>query len=111
MRDHTRDYCTAAFRFYACICKDIIECQDETDSKDIVAAEKALDELERKCGRHAIQAVKIVYFTDCDKALRKGDIDMRVHKASINIPASESTIYRWLQQARYIFAKHRKLRL
>jgi len=110
MRDHTRDYCTAAFRFFAQH-KRGKQATTDQEQKDIEAASQALDELERTYGRSSLEAVKMVYFKDCHMDLRKGDIDSRVHYACIHIPASEKTIYRWLAKARSLFSEKRGLRL
>lgn len=79
----------------------------EAEFRDIIAVEKTLmriREPERK-------AVEIVYFTDADKPIQGGDISNRVHRAEIEIPASERSIYEWLARARRIFAKERGLRV
>jgi hypothetical protein len=57
------------------------------------------------------RAIEIVYFADADKPLQKGDISMRVHKAELEIPASERQIYYWLSKARRMFAEERGLRI
>lgn len=74
--------------------------------EDIIAVEKTLWRLRRQ----AKQAVEIVYFTDADKPLCKGDISERVQRASIQIPADVSAVYEWLWNARKIFAEERGLR-
>lgn len=79
---------------------------------DLEAVEQALLILGMGCqGRHIVQAIEYVYFKDCDNELGRGDITERVHQAEINIPASESQIYRWLRKARELFAEERGLRL
>lgn len=60
--------------------------------------------------REIVQAVEIVYFADPEKELESGDIYNRVHKAEINIPASERSIYYYLKKARLLFAENRGLR-
>lgn len=73
---------------------------------DIIAVEKTMKRLnisQRK-------AVEIVYFTEPDKPIGKNEISERVHKAEIDIPAGERSIYRWLAYARRIFAEERGLR-
>ena len=78
----------------------------KAEFEDIIAVEKTLYRLRR----HAKQAVEIVYFTDADKPLHKGDISERVQKASNQIPADVSMVYEWLWDARRIFAEERGLR-
>lgn len=74
--------------------------------EDIIAVEKTLYRLRPQAKR----AVEIVYFTDADKPLCKGDISGRVQRASIQIPADVSVVYEWLWDARSIFAEERGLR-
>lgn len=88
---------------------------------DILAVERVMNALmysplgrtKAKVGEeHSIaKAVEIVYFTDPDKPLERGDISDRVHMAELSIPASSRHIYRWLRQARDLFAIERGLRL
>jgi hypothetical protein len=57
------------------------------------------------------RAVEIVYFADPQRPLEKGDIEARVHKAEIEIPASRQSVYTWLRRARKLFAIERGLRI
>jgi len=61
-------------------------------------------------GKMMRQAIEIVYFSDASHALAKGDIEARVHKAELMIPASYRTVYRLLNRARELFAENRGLR-
>lgn len=79
----------------------------QAEFEDIIAVEKTMLQL----NKHQRKAVEIVYFTEPEKDLEKGDISDRVHKAELEIPASEDTIYRWLRKARRVFAKERGLRI
>lgn len=80
--------------------------------EDLEAVERTLDIIRgMKSGSAILEAVDTVYFTEPDKDIEKGDIQARVHKAEINIPASERTIYYWLKRARKMFAVERGLRL
>lgn len=160
MKNHIRDYATAAFIFYAAngrsadkykekIYQEALEKQSKIEKssgiskpteaaimraeaavneklaeiKDMEAVEKTLAELRaynsfyenssrlmRYERTNIVMAVEIVYFTDSKKELQKGDIHDRVHKAALEIPASEKTIYRWLGKARKMFAENRELR-
>ena len=90
----------------------VIAAEEAIDSmkaefEDIIAVEKTLHLL-KKVER---EAVEIVYFTDADKPLRKGDISDRVIRASMEIPADIRMVYRYLQRARDVFAKERGLRI
>ena len=91
---------------YAVITADEALQSMKAEFEDIIAVEKTLHLL-KKVER---DAVEIVYFTDADKPLRKGDISDRVLRASMEIHADVSMIYRYLQRARYIFARERGLR-
>lgn len=73
---------------------------------DILAVEKTLIQLniwER-------QAVEIVYFSNSNKTISKCDIQDGIQRASIQIPASERSVYYYLKKARNIFAFERGLR-
>ncbi len=74
---------------------------------DITAVEKTL----KRLNKQQRKAVEIVYFTDAEKDLEKNDISNRVHRAELEIPASEQSIYNWLRKARRIFAEERGLRI
>ena len=97
---------------------DIIRAEKAIDSKfseiaDLEAVEETLEILGRmEIGRFIIEAVEIVYWTDLHIPInQQGLIQERVHKASLHIPASERTVYRYLFKARTIFAFERGLRL
>ena len=82
------------------------------DIAELEAVERTLDIISGKQnGRAMLEAVNIVYFTDADKALKKGDIHNRVTNASSNIPVSESSVYKYLKKARFCFAVERGLRI
>ena len=81
--------------------------QKQAELWDILAVEKTLAQLhiwERR-------AVEIVYFPHAQRNMRKGEISDRVNKASIQIPADERTVYRYLKKARNVFAFERGLRI
>lgn len=82
-----------------------------SEIKDMEAVDKALAELEARYKRYVVQAIDIVYFKEPDKDLVLGDIKSRVIEASVNIPASERSIYGWLNEARNLFAYQRGLRI
>jgi len=135
MKDFTREYATAAFRFYAreggvekYIEKKIDEVRQKKRNpglgnpteadivrRDQVIREYAAELADIEAAEKAMlisektvrQAVEIVYMRDCWKDLKKGDIEARVHTAEIYIPASRAQIYRWLAK----FARERGLRL
>lgn len=78
---------------------------------DMEAVDKVLAEFEARHKKYINKAIEIVYFTDPDEELEFGDIKNRVAKASVEIPASERSVYTWLKQARELFAFQRKLRI
>lgn len=74
--------------------------------EDIIAVEKTLQRLTQP----QRQAVELVYFINPEQPLERNDISERVHRAELEIPASERSIYGWLYRARKIFAEERGLR-
>jgi len=147
IKDHCRDYATAAFQFYAKMgkptyrslkaqlmadaleqyhkvktdCKGsevskpteaaVLYAEAETEKKeaellDILAVEKVCELLnheERK-------AVELVYFQVTSRDFKKGEISNLVCSASLEIPASERTVYYYLSKARKMFGIERGLR-
>ncbi|WP_312071834.1 hypothetical protein [Anaerotignum propionicum] len=81
-------------------------CEMAAEFLDIIAVRKTLMQL----NEDQRTAVEIVYFTDAKKELQKGEISKRVHRAEMQIPASERNIYNWLAKARRVFARERGLR-
>lgn len=77
---------------------------------DMEAVDKVIAELEVKYRHDILKAIELVYFKDADKEFNIGDIQDRVHNAAISIPAGERSVYRWLRQARQLFAIERGLR-
>ena len=136
-KDHLRDYCTEAFRFYArwggrdAYIKSLVaDLQREKGGGISSPTEAALVHKEQVmreyaaeiadldavqmvmnvCERDVRRAVEIVYLDKPYAQLEWGDIKQRVHKAELTIPASERNIYYWLKKARMIFAEERGLR-
>ena len=83
------------------------------DIYDLEAVEQTLYIISTLSNGRAIgKAVEIVYFTDLDTPLNKrGFIRGKVISASLDIPAGESTVYKYLKKARLVFAMERGLRL
>jgi len=96
---------------------DIMRAQRAVDDayaavSDLEAVERTLDIIARLGnGLYIKKALEYVYFPDADKPLERGDIQARVHRAEIHIPASERTVYYYLSQARRFFAVERGLRI
>jgi len=139
-KDITRDYTIDAFRLYAVLgqptynqavkdirnraiqsCKstdpqDIITYANEQVNKnsamlaDISAVYETLKLLRRDNKEHIISAIEGVYFVTPRNVLRKNDITSRVRNAALEIPASETSVYKWLREARQLFSAIRGLR-
>lgn len=137
-KDHLRDYCTEAFRFYAksggekSYIKNLVDDMERQKGSGICSpTESALIKKEQLIEQHAAelsdieavekvlhaldmcehQVIEMVYFKDCWRDIERGDIEERIHYAEINIPASRRQIYYWLAKARKMFACERGLRL
>lgn len=141
MRDHTRDYCFAAFRFWArwggkenfvnqkladlrlqkgtgicsstesiAVKRDQIMRELQAEIDDLEAVEKVVNAC-RQNYPEIWQALNTVYFYKPYEDFDWGEIVQQVHFASLQIPASERQVYRWLRQARMLFAEERGLRL
>lgn len=91
---------------YAAIAAEDAVREMQAEFADILAVEKVLQRLNRQ----QRMAVEIVYFAEPERPLERNDISNRVHRAELEIPASERSIYGWLYRARRIFAEERGLR-
>lgn len=141
MKDHLRDYSTAAFRFWArwgsrdnyvkyllddlqrqkgsgpCSPTEAALIHKEQLLQDRYAEIADLEAVERVieiCQMHypdVYRTVEMIYLKNPDKPLEWGDIKDRVHQAELSIPASERQVYRWLRRARTLFAEERGLRI
>ena len=139
-KDITRDYTIDAFRLYAALgqptynqavkdirnraiqsCKstdpqDIITYANEQVNKnsamlaDISAVYDTLKLLRRDNKEYIIRAIEGVYFVTPRNVLRKNDITSRVRNVALEIPASETSVYKWLREARQLFSAVRGLR-
>ena len=74
---------------------------------DMEAVEDVVKILESE-NKDKLKALKIVYLRP--EKIERGDIQKRVIKAENEIPAGQNTVYRYLREARYIFAELRGLR-
>lgn len=110
-KEESRDYITAAFRYYAAVKAGKAKVKTIPEEEDFDAVEKTLELLVRGGRRYIADAVKAVYFVDCQKPLRKQAITMRVRRFAITVSADERTVYRWLREARRICMGVRGLRL
>lgn len=79
---------------------------------DLESVERTIHILENRInGNDIIKALKMVYMVEPQRDPERGEISERVHKAEIQIPASERSIYGWLSKARRLFAQARGMRL
>lgn len=139
--DHLRDYCTAAFRFYArwggkeAYVRNLVSDLQRNKGQGICSpTESELIHREQIMREHFAEiadleavetvlsicdqfypdikrAVEYVYLDSPFEEMEWGDIKQRVHYAEIHMPASERNIYYWLKRARMIFAEQRGLRM
>lgn len=77
---------------------------------DIMAVDKTIEIFKMGNETNIIKAIEAVYFTLPDK-IGKSDIQNRVIRLSIELPASERSIYNWLKKARLLFASLRGLNI
>lgn len=61
-------------------------------------------------GMEMIEALRMVYMEEASRDFKRGEIQSRIIHAAQKLGTSDSTVYRWLAQARYIFAYERGLR-
>lgn len=76
---------------------------------DILAVDKTLEQLRKNKKEYIIDVIKNVYFENPKQIFRKKIITDRVCRIALDMPANEATIYRYLKQARQIFAEIRGL--
>lgn len=140
-KDHIKDYATHAFEEYSRRgCPTRKECEEKIRGnvmksmfgkdpkviattadhvvknmepllKDIDAAISTLEELERKNKGYISGAVRAVYFVNANENLNLRIIRSRVLMYSMTIHADERTVYRWLQEARALFAVKRGMNI
>lgn len=140
-KDITRDYATDAFRVWAlwgCPSYDdaITKVRKEAEARavghdpaidaaladaevekrmpvllDIMACEQTFIMLRRHGKGHICRVVEAVYMKEPHRLIKRNDITSRVLKISAQLPAHESTIYRYLSEARRLFAAFRGLRI
>ncbi|MGN0598907.1 MAG: hypothetical protein ACI4JK_03335 [Oscillospiraceae bacterium] len=108
-KDRIRDYATAAFRDYA---KDTsLKPMTTSQRDDFIAVDKTLKHFMSTGKPYIVYAVKAVYCAGINEQLRLHDISSRVRRFAIEHHADESTVYRWLKEARCKFAEYRGLTL
>ncbi|MDR1631062.1 MAG: hypothetical protein LBS36_12760 [Oscillospiraceae bacterium] len=103
-----------AFRLYACIqTKQRFQANDsstagpdERQKQALRAVTRTLYRLSRQAqGEELLKIVELVYFYDASSLLKKGDISMRVTKASLRLHYSERQIYYHLKHVRETFCE------
>ena len=112
-KDLTRDYATEAFRLYArCGSPSLKEIDGEgATAKDLRAVAEVLRILELQGRPEVIAAVRAVYFVAPSREIERGGIGARVEAFAVGCPTSVPSVYRWLRQARKLFAELRGLRV
>lgn len=140
-KDFVRDYATAAFRLWAMRgcptyeqefarieiraqekakdadpAKAVAFAQAELDKRaaelcDIMACAETFRILEEHGKELVCEAVKAVYMIEPWREPKRDEISKRVLGFAINTPTSERQVYRWLSQARNLFALARGLRV
>lgn len=106
-KDRIRDYATEAFRDYAKI--SMLNGISESQIQDIKAVRQTIEHFRHRDAEIIIDAVKAVYFTGASERLGRKDISLRVSRFAVEQYVDESTVYRYLREARRIFAHFRGL--
>ncbi len=108
---HNRNQ-TASFYSLSPIAPDVIKQKLDAEIADLRAVEETLQILRmRPEGKDILHAIETVYFFSPYSPQKKCDITDRVRCASLEIPASERTVYYYLSLARKTFAQQRGLRM
>lgn len=103
-----------AFHFYAQVEKQrhtgpnriLPEEQDEARTQILRAVTRTLYRLSRLPeGENLLQMVELIYFCDASAPLEKGDLSLRVTKASLRLHYSERQIYYQLKRIRKVFCE------
>ncbi len=85
--------------------------ETEGTIRDLEAVERAMERIGRMRGGTCIlRAVREVYEAAPEDELGRGEIQRRVERLSMELPAGRSSIFRWLAIARRVFAEERGLR-
>ena len=108
-----RDYATEAFRIWAAWgCPSYDEAVERKSALlcDILACEKCF-ELLREDKKYICDAIKDIYMHEPWRTARRNEIARRVLRFSIDNAVSERQVYRWLKNARDLFAGLRGLRI
>lgn len=108
-KDNFSEYSKEAFRYYAA-CRNAPEAQQTAEDgaqADMEAVRRTIHAL-REYGDEAEKALRMVYL--CADKPRRGDIQSRVRRASMEIPMCEKSVYKYLALARLTFARERGLR-
>lgn len=81
-----------------------------SEIEDISAVEKTIAEFKAQIDYDTVELIRMVYFKEPKKEIKKGEIQQRVIKACDLLNISESTAYRYLKRARTLFGHNRGLR-
>jgi hypothetical protein len=79
---------------------------------DLEAVEYAINVItSMDMGRYRMEALRAVYMAEPHRDPERGEISARVERAAVDIHIDPRQIYRWLRDARRIFAEARGLRV
>lgn len=81
---------------------------------DMEGVEKTIEEYKvhhNAIGKETLKLIEMVYFKDANRELEKNDISIRVDIAAEELNISSRTAYRYLKNARRLFAFNRGLRV
>ena len=70
------------------------------------AVHRTFETLRRNKKDYIIDAVKFVYCDRPDETKSRNEISMRIRAYAMRIYADERTVYRWLREARILYAYH-----
>lgn len=80
--------------------------------EDLEAADRAMQIIQSKPqGEGMLDALRIVYMSEPDRPIKRGEIAARAQAAAEEIHVDIATVYRWLWMARRLFAQERGLRV
>lgn len=112
-----RDRATEAFRRWAragCPDAETIRKKNGKGTADLLACASVFAALREKQGRtnaageEIIRAVVAIYMQEPWRPLRNGEIGARATRFALEMPADRSTVFRWLDKARKMWAEFRR---
>lgn len=124
IKDSIRDYTTAAFRLYAALGQpetdEILKiCPARKTNKDysaalmidLLAVRQTLDKFNSSGKTHIVKAVEEIYFIEPRRKIRRNEITSRVTRFARLNNTDESSVWRYLKEARTVCAECRGLNI